>query len=409
MSTVSWVNVKDYGAVGDGVTDDIKAIQKAIDNGTNAVVYMPAGTYAITDSIRINNPLTLMGDGKIATVISMKAQAKDGIKITNAANVTVTSLQVRDIVNPGDAESHAIILSNATNATIEHCRFQNSDDTSIRVGYNDKGVSTSCRVLFNDIENTTGGSGIEIIKADDTIIMGNRVNNSFQHGIRLDGALRATAIGNILSNNGFSDISLQSFSDGKGNVTKLTEDCVVQGNQCAGGGQANGITVFNSVRDCLVNGNLIQNNIRGIYVYDPDDNGNSDTQFTDNRIINCETGVDIRGRNSNLVFRGNVLSNMVTDTIASPTSYGFFVDAKNKKIADIVMENNVVTGTLADGSKNQAAARFKNLTDDSSIYFKYNSIGIGTPPKDGPIIIDDHNGVVFTKLGTLETNTIMKP
>lgn len=58
-------NVLDYGAKGDGVTDDANAIQAAIDNlsagGGN--VYMPAGNYLITKTIIIPSGCHLNGDG----------------------------------------------------------------------------------------------------------------------------------------------------------------------------------------------------------------------------------------------------------------------------------------------------------------------------------------------------------
>ena len=47
-----WANVKDFGAVGDGKTDDTSAIQKAIDSG-KGVVYFPYGLYVVKDTIHV--------------------------------------------------------------------------------------------------------------------------------------------------------------------------------------------------------------------------------------------------------------------------------------------------------------------------------------------------------------------
>ena len=66
------VNVKDYGATGDGTTNDTAAIQAAIDAmSSGGTVYFPAGTYRIarttgTDDrwgIKVTNSnVTLRGD-----------------------------------------------------------------------------------------------------------------------------------------------------------------------------------------------------------------------------------------------------------------------------------------------------------------------------------------------------------
>jgi|SRR5271169_3580736 len=53
---VDWANVKtDYGAAGDGVTDDTAAIQKALNvlGSATPTLYFPAGTYLITRTLTL--------------------------------------------------------------------------------------------------------------------------------------------------------------------------------------------------------------------------------------------------------------------------------------------------------------------------------------------------------------------
>ena len=55
------VNVKEFGAVGDGVADDTVAIQNAID--ASSAVHFPAGTYKVTSRLLGKSNLMLRGDG----------------------------------------------------------------------------------------------------------------------------------------------------------------------------------------------------------------------------------------------------------------------------------------------------------------------------------------------------------
>ncbi len=63
----NWFNVKDYGALGDGTTDDRAAINLAISAAITAgegVLYFPAGSYLVTAALTtITVPLLVMGDG----------------------------------------------------------------------------------------------------------------------------------------------------------------------------------------------------------------------------------------------------------------------------------------------------------------------------------------------------------
>jgi hypothetical protein len=58
------VSVKDFGAVGDGVTDDTAAIQAAATATPNAGrLYFPRGKYKLSDEILLTRPILIVGDG----------------------------------------------------------------------------------------------------------------------------------------------------------------------------------------------------------------------------------------------------------------------------------------------------------------------------------------------------------
>ena len=57
-----FVSVKDFGAVGDGVTDDTAAIQAAIDSHRGKI-FLPTGTYKISSTIILKNETILIGEG----------------------------------------------------------------------------------------------------------------------------------------------------------------------------------------------------------------------------------------------------------------------------------------------------------------------------------------------------------
>lgn len=64
------VNVKDFCAVGDGVTDDTAAINAALASLTSGgVVYFPPGKYLITSTIVLTPNLTLFGESRDTTAL----------------------------------------------------------------------------------------------------------------------------------------------------------------------------------------------------------------------------------------------------------------------------------------------------------------------------------------------------
>lgn len=99
------VSVKDFGAVGDGVTDDTAAIQAAL-NASNHI-FFPAGTYNLGNTSGGASIFTIdAGGGSFSiktdgtvkfTVTSASTSNGDIFKITNANGVVIDDLEAQDL------------------------------------------------------------------------------------------------------------------------------------------------------------------------------------------------------------------------------------------------------------------------------------------------------------------------
>lgn len=100
------VSAKDFGAVGDGVTDDTAALQAAINycfgsvaaphgyalSYTNSALFIPKGTYRISDSLNIRSLIggKIFGEGRFATTIQ-QTTANKAVLYTNGCGYTTFS------------------------------------------------------------------------------------------------------------------------------------------------------------------------------------------------------------------------------------------------------------------------------------------------------------------------------
>lgn len=92
-----YVSVIDFGAVGDGSTDDTAAIQAAIDTGK--AVFIPAGTYKCSGITLDNSGQIIYGEGATQTILNDASSSDTVISIT-AAYVTVKDLSCTCVNTP---------------------------------------------------------------------------------------------------------------------------------------------------------------------------------------------------------------------------------------------------------------------------------------------------------------------
>lgn len=102
-------NVKDYGAVGDGIVDDTSAIQSAVNYVATiggGIIFFPAGTYKITSPIVVTSLITLYGAGKAASAIKNFSTSTDAIQI-GTASTAATYVLIENLMITSNASMTA--------------------------------------------------------------------------------------------------------------------------------------------------------------------------------------------------------------------------------------------------------------------------------------------------------------
>jgi len=163
------VSVLDFGAVGDGVTDDLPAIVLAIAANPGGVIHFPAGNYAISGAINLPDGTTIKGDGVYASTITTQTNSINAIEIvSNGRSTSIIGIALRAALG---GTTNFGIKFNSTNGGAEHL----VQDCSINDFYYGLGYSNAWwNSTVRNVRINRGGYGVYGAGT-----AGNSINNLF--------------------------------------------------------------------------------------------------------------------------------------------------------------------------------------------------------------------------------------
>lgn len=302
-------NVKDYGAKGDGATNDTANFQSAANDAAGGILFLPAGSTFLIDTVTIPANTVVLAHGAkvkartgtftdlvdVASGCRIYGLEVDGSKASHASGVgngikgaAVTDVVIADCYIHDCYQDGIQLTSGSAKYRIERNRIESCctgfESSAIRVDASSNGVIadnlissntyfggitvwggnasgssvigiTDVTVTGNTVSNLTAagkGAGIFVALGERVTVTGNSVLNCTDVGIDFEGCLNCAATGNTVENcgTGSSGGALTVFYTSK--YVSFAGNTVQQGSGygagfvAAGGGAASSAIQVNS-------------------------------------------------------------------------------------------------------------------------------------------------------------------
>lgn len=310
-------NVKGYGALGDGTTEDHVAIAAAITAASAAgggTVYAPKGTYIIGAAIDLKANVNIVGDGWTTIFKSKNSLNTTPLRaqyLNLVTNITLKDFKL-DMNGTNQSSSGWFAMTGVTNFTLDHvwfynaktfgtviqadgdplsgnlpkygsiqnCRFDTQSDSSadfaiiqghylriINNYFGDMHVGTSnyalsagrsmrnCIIANNVFENNGSLAAIGLEDIQDVVISDNRIYDAGYHGIFVTTLSLTDNQRVTITGNVVSGCGYDGI-----NLSKPLE-CIITGNICYNNGR-DGIS-SNTTFNTIISDNICYNNNQG--------------------------------------------------------------------------------------------------------------------------------------------------
>lgn len=240
------ISVKDFGAAGNGTTDDTAAIQAAINTGETVYVPAAANYYKITSQLILNSNQRIFGDG-VDSQIRQVTSLANVLSATSKSGVIVDNLHLYCVGTFSNYNTGSgVILQSCSQSIVRGCLVSNHRGAGVNI-YN----SNECLVENNTFINSP------VVNADtdaqafaDIAVVFSSSRNIVQNNICVSGQGTGVLVQTVVNGNA---------CDGNIVSDNIVRNAKVYGIALYRNAQVIGDVPLQSVSNCVVSGNTIEN------------------------------------------------------------------------------------------------------------------------------------------------------
>lgn len=238
------LNVKSFGAIGNGVHDDTAAIQTALNIANlrgGGVVYLPAGTYKLSSALTLYSNITMYGDGVALSVLQQTSTSAHGLV---GSNLELVTLQDFTVDGPATGTgvgirltgtvviysfyinmtrvmvkqfgSHGILIDDPVTSVLTNVTSKENGGEGFYIQCSDLGtVGTSTSLIGCYAHNNTSGNGFRLYNMVYSALSGCATDNNTNgykieacEGVTLTGCGAEENTGDSIQVNGGNNISV---------------------------------------------------------------------------------------------------------------------------------------------------------------------------------------------------------
>lgn len=289
-----FVNVRDFGAQGDGQTDDTAAIARAINYAysysttiggidMHRTVYFPAGFYLVSDSIKVPPFVKIQGDGKRSTVIRSVLASVSTIFLLADNNNAVGSqlgsqpgtLETRaqeyiisdiGLHNKTDVVNRCLTIDGGTDVHLTRVAFMGNEE--ITVPTSDQGSDNAAvfvsgasslipsqRIYFTGCEFRNHNVGIEILGSTQDIIVRDCLFEDLFQEIKTGNQVTGLVVRSCVSNSITGAVTDQSLVDRSGSAYRAIG---VKAALAVGTGDITGMIGVDNYKNLVIDYSIVQ-------------------------------------------------------------------------------------------------------------------------------------------------------